>query len=269
MPTRKPRRVLVVEDDRDIAALVRLHLLDLGCEVQLADDGAAGLALAQAQAFDLVILQDVLAPARSDELQSILADAARVLHPAGRLLILDHILPGLDGLEICKRLRAGAHYLPILMTTSKASELDRVLGLELGADDYLTKPFSVGELMARVKAIFRRVDAMAASAAKPLPASLSAGELAIDLDRRVVTLAGRTVELTAKEFDLLAHFAAHPGRVFSRAQLLDKVWGYSNIGYEHTVNSHINRLRAKIEQDPAKPRYILTVWSVGYKFVEL
>ena len=237
MPTRKPRRVLVVEDDRDIAALVRLHLLDLGCEVQLADDGAAGLALAQAQAFDLVIL--------------------------------DVMLPGLDGLEICKRLRAGAHYLPILMTTSKASELDRVLGLELGADDYLTKPFSVGELMARVKAIFRRVDAMAASAAKPLPASLSAGELAIDLDRRVVTLAGRTVELTAKEFDLLAHFAAHPGRVFSRAQLLDKVWGYSNIVYEHTVNSHINRLRAKIEQDPAKPRYILTVWSVGYKFVEL
>ena len=237
MPTRKPRRVLVVEDDRDIAALVRLHLLDLGCEVQLADDGAAGLALAQAQAFDLVIL--------------------------------DVMLPGLDGLEICKRLRAGAHYLPILMTTSKASELDRVLGLELGADDYLTKPFSVGELMARVKAIFRRVDAMAASAAKPLPASLSAGALAIDLDRRVVTLAGRTVELTAKEFDLLAHFAAHPGRVFSRAQLLDKVWGYSNIGYEHTVNSHINRLRAKIEQDPAKPRYILTVWSVGYKFVEL
>ena len=237
MPTRKPRRVLVVEDDRDIAALVRLHLLYLGCEVQLADDGAAGLALAQAQAFDLVIL--------------------------------DVMLPGLDGLEICKRLRAGAHYLPILMTTSKASELDRVLGLELGADDYLTKPFSVGELMARVKAIFRRVDAMAASAAKPLPASLSAGELAIDLDRRVVTLAGRTVELTAKEFDLLAHFAAHPGRVFSRAQLLDKVWGYSNIGYEHTVNSHINRLRAKIEQDPAKPRYILTVWSVGYKFVEL
>ncbi len=178
------------------------------------------------------------------------------------------MLPGMDGLEICKRLRAGADYLPILMTTSKASELDRVLGLELGADDYLTKPFSVGELVARVKAIFRRVDAMAAAAAKPPPAALSAGELSIDLSRRVVTLAGRPVELTAKEFDLLAHFAAHPGRVFNRAQLLDKVWGYSNIGYEHTVNSHINRLRAKIEQDPAKPRYILTVWSVGYKFAE-
>jgi DNA-binding response OmpR family regulator len=237
MPTHKPRRVLVVEDDREIAELVRLHLVDLGCEVDLANDGAAGLARAQAQAYDLVIL--------------------------------DVMLPGLDGLEICKRLRAGAGYLPILMTTSKASELDRVLGLELGADDYLTKPFSVGELVARVKALFRRVDAMAAAAAKPPPAALHAGELSIDLGRRVVTLAGRPVELTAKEFDLLAHFAAHPGRVFNRAQLLDKVWGYSNIGYEHTVNSHINRLRAKIEQDPAKPRYILTVWSVGYKFAEL
>jgi DNA-binding response OmpR family regulator len=236
MPTAKPRRVLVVEDDREIAQLVRLHLVDLGCEVQLADNGATGLAQAQSQPFDLVIL--------------------------------DLMLPGMDGLEICKRLRAGLNYLPILMTTSKASELDRVLGLELGADDYLTKPFSVGELMARVKAIFRRVDAMAAAAAEPRPAALRAGELTIDLNRRVVMLAGREVELTAKEFDLLAHFAAHPGRVFNRAQLLDKVWGYSNIGYEHTVNSHINRLRAKIEQDPAKPRYILTVWSVGYKFAE-
>jgi DNA-binding response OmpR family regulator len=237
MQTRsKPRRVLVIEDDLSIAELVRLHLVDLGCEVDQATDGAAGLARAQAQTYDLVIL--------------------------------DVMLPSMDGLEICKRLRAGPDYLPILMTTSKASELDRVLGLELGADDYLTKPFSVGELMARVKAIFRRVDAMATSANKPQPAAINAGELSIDLDRRVVTLAGRPVELTAKEFDLLAHFAAHPGRVFNRAQLLDKIWGYSNIGYEHTVNSHINRLRAKIERDPAKPRYILTVWSVGYKFAE-
>jgi DNA-binding response OmpR family regulator len=236
MPANKPRRVLVVEDDREIAQLVRLHLLDLGCQVDLADDGTAGLARARAGSYDLVIL--------------------------------DLMLPGMDGLEICKALRAGPNYLPILMTTSKASELDRVLGLELGADDYLTKPFSVVELMARVKAIFRRVDAMAAAAAQPPPATIEAGELSIDLDRRVVTLAGTPVELTAKEFDLLAHFAANPGRVFNRAQLLDKVWGYSNIGYEHTVNSHINRLRAKIEQDPAKPRYILTVWSVGYKFVE-
>jgi len=236
MPSHESRRVLLVEDDRDIAELVRLHLTDAGCQVQIAHDGAEGLARAQAQPFDLVVL--------------------------------DVMLPGLDGLEICKRLRAGADYLPILMITSKASELDRVLGLELGADDYLTKPFSIGELVARVKALFRRVDAMAASAARPQQTSYTAGELAIDVDRRVVTLAGRPVELTAKEFDLLVHFAAHPGRVFTRAQLLDKVWGYSNIGYEHTVNSHINRLRSKIEQDPAKPRYILTVWSVGYKFAE-
>jgi DNA-binding response OmpR family regulator len=178
------------------------------------------------------------------------------------------MLPGMDGLDICKRLRAGARYVPILMMTSRAAEIDRVLGLELGADDYLTKPFSLNELLARVKALFRRVDAMSAAAAGPAAKTLTAGELAIDLDRRVVTLAGRAVELTAKEFDLLAHFAAHPGRVFTRAQLLDKVWGYSNIGYEHTVNSHINRLRSKIEQDPAKPRYIVTVWSVGYKFAE-
>jgi DNA-binding response OmpR family regulator len=231
------RSVLVIEDDPDIADLVRLHLADLSCQVQLAHDGPTGLALAESNAFDLVIL--------------------------------DLMLPGLDGLEICKRLRARQTYTPILMTTSKASEIDRVVGLELGADDYVAKPFSVVELMARVKAIFRRVDALGAAAGQgTIGKPITAGELAIDLERRVVTLAGRAVELTAKEFDLLVFFAQHPGRVFNREQLLDKVWGYSNIGYEHTVNSHINRLRAKIELDPAKPRYILTVWSVGYKFAE-
>lgn len=231
------RSVLVIEDDRDIAELVRLHLVDLPCKIDLAHDGLSGLAKAQAQPYDLVIL--------------------------------DLMLPGLDGLEVCKRLRAQQSTTPILMTTSKAGEIDRVLGLELGADDYLTKPFSVMELVARVKAIFRRGDALAAAARQPSNGKpITAGELAIDIERRVVTLAGRAVELTAKEFDLLTFFALHPGRVFNRAQLLDKVWGYSNIGYEHTVNSHINRLRAKIELDPAKPRYILTVWSVGYKFAE-
>ncbi len=231
------RRVLVIEDDQDIAHLVRLHLLDLGCSVQLASDGLAGLAEAQGSApYDLVIL--------------------------------DLMLPGLDGLEVCKRLRARSVYTPVLMMTSKGSEIDRVLGLELGADDYVTKPFSVTELMARVKAIFRRVDASGGVGGQMLAKAISAGELLIDIDRRVVSLAGRPIELTAKEFDLLVWFASNPGRVFNRAQLLNKVWGYSNIGYEHTVNSHINRLRAKIEQDPAKPRYILTVWSVGYKFAE-
>ena len=177
------------------------------------------------------------------------------------------MLPQLNGLEVCKRLRAQSVYTPVLVITSKSSEFDRVLGLELGADDYLTKPFSVVELMARVKAIFRRVDALRSTPVQPAK-RIRIGELDIDVDRRQVTLAGRPIELTAKEFDLLAFFAAHPGRVFNRGQLLDKVWGYSHSGYEHTVNSHINRLRAKIERDPANPRYILTVWSVGYKFVE-
>jgi DNA-binding response OmpR family regulator len=231
------RRVLVVEDHQEIAELVQLHLRDLGCTVDLAHDGGHGLAQADAGAYDLVIL--------------------------------DLMLPGVDGLEICKRLRAKSTYTPILMLTSKSSEFDRVLGLELGADDYLTKPFSVVELMARVKAIFRRVDALGSTPSKPAAAPITAGELAIDVDRRMVTLSGQPVELTAKEFDLLAFFATHPGRVFNRGQLLDKVWGYSHSGYEHTVNSHINRLRAKIERDPANPRYILTVWSVGYKFAEL
>lgn len=232
----RQRRVLVIEDNREIAELVRLHLVDLSCEAKLVHDGAQGLREAEGTSYDLVIL--------------------------------DLMLPGLDGLEICKRLRAASVYTPILMLTSKSSELDRVLGLELGADDYLTKPFSVTELMARVKAIFRRVDALSAAVSQAAPNVIVAGELAIDIRRRVVTLAGREIELTPKEFDLLAYFAAQPGRVFNRSQLLDKVWGYSNIGYEHTVNSHINRLRGKIESDPAKPRYILTVWSVGYKFAE-
>jgi len=232
----RQRRVLVIEDNREIAELVRLHLVDLSCHVRLVHDGALGLREAEGKSYDLVIL--------------------------------DLMLPALDGLEICKRLRAGSVYTPILMLTSKSSELDRVLGLELGADDYLTKPFSITELMARVKAIFRRVDALGAAVSQAAPKVIVAGELAIDTGRRVVTLAGREVELTPKEFDLLAYFAAQPGRVFNRSQLLDKVWGYSNIGYEHTVNSHINRLRGKIESDPAKPRYILTVWSVGYKFAE-
>ena len=232
---RTPRRVLVIEDNKEIAELVRLHLVDLPCHVDVAGDGLEGLALAQAGAYDLVIL--------------------------------DLMLPGINGLDVCKRLRAGELYTPILMITSKSSEFDRVLGLELGADDYLTKPFSIIELMARVKAIFRRVDAMETAPAKR-PKKIVAGELAIDFDRRHVTLAGATIELTAKEFDLLAFFASNPGRVFKRDQLLDKVWGYSHSGYEHTVNAHINRLRSKIEKDSANPRYILTVWSVGYRFAE-
>ena len=231
------RRVLIIEDDRDIAHLVELHLRDLGCEAVTTADGASGLRQAETGGFDLVILDLMLPDAQ------------------------------LDGLEVCRRLRAAENYVPILMLTAKATELDRVLGLEMGADDYLTKPFSVLELLARVKALFRRVEAIERSGrAAEEPRRVEIDGLRIDDGRRRVTVGGREVRLTAKEYDLLLHFALHPGRVFTRAQLLDHVWGYGHDGYEHTVNSHINRLRGKIETDPSEPRFILTVWGVGYRF---
>jgi DNA-binding response OmpR family regulator len=227
------RKVLVVEDNPDIAKLVSLHLKDLGCEVALAADGLRGLAAARARRYDLIIL--------------------------------DLMLPGMDGLELCRRLRGETDYTPILMLTAKSSEVDRVVGLEIGADDYLTKPFSISELLARVKAIFRRVDALGAGRPQA-PKRLSLGAMAIDVEKRTVTVAGRSIDLTAKEFDLLLQFAERPGRVYSRQQLLDLVWGTGHMGYEHTVNSHINRLRGKIENNPAEPEFVLTVWGVGYKF---
>jgi DNA-binding response OmpR family regulator len=154
------------------------------------------------------------------------------------------------------------------MLTAKSSEIDRVLGLELGADDYLTKPFSIMELQARVKAILRRVDISAQHQSGDHAVRIESGGLSIDISGRNVVVESQTVELTAKEFDLLLYFARNPGRVFSRGQLLDQVWGYSHNGYEHTVNSHINRLRKKIEADPEQSRYIETVWGVGYRFRE-
>ena len=234
------RRVLVIEDDPDIGRLVTLQLAELDCESRLVDDGVSGLAEAETGRYDLVIL--------------------------------DVMLPRLDGLQICRRLRAAQQHTPILMLTAKSTELDRVLGLELGADDYLTKPFSMLELAARVKGVFRRADHQAAlkaiAAAAPAAQLIEVDGLRIDLDRHEAQVAGRAVELTAKEFELLAHFARSPGRVYTRAQLLDQVWGYSHSGYEHTVNSHINRLRNKIERDPANPDFIQTVWGVGYKFAD-
>ena len=226
------RRVLIVEDEADIAELLALHLRDLCDEVEIAPDGHAGMRLAHAREWSLVVL--------------------------------DLRLPGPDGLSICRSLRRNERYTPILMLTSKSSELDRVLGLELGADDYVTKPFSVSELLARVKAIFRRVDSLSRGSERP-SGPVAIGPMSIDPDCRVVRIEERTVDLTAREFDLLLHFARHPGRVFRRSELLDSVWGYGHDGYEHTVNSHINRLRAKIERDPSHPDWIVTVWGVGYK----
>lgn len=227
------RRILVIEDERDIADLLKLHLSDVCSEVVLAFDGTSGL--------------------------------EQALNAHWNLIILDLRLPGVDGLQICRRVREGPAYTPILMLTSKSSELDRVLGLELGADDYLTKPFSILELLARVKAIFRRVESLANSGADD-SGFITSGSLLIDADKRTVNINGDAIDLTAKEFDLLVHFARHPGKVYTRTQLLDSVWGYGHEGYEHTVNSHINRLRGKIEKDPAAPEMILTVWGVGYKF---
>ena len=229
-----PRRILIIEDDKDIAHLLGLHLRDTGYEVGLAHDGNDGLHQAFSKPFDLIIL--------------------------------DLMLPEMDGLEICRRVRAGSVYTPILMLTAKISEFDRVLGLEIGADDYLTKPFSIRELLARVKALFRRVESLRSEASEKLQKVIQAGDLTVDVGKRKVTLRGNPVPLTAKEFDLLLHFANHPGRVYTRMELLNQLWGYQYEGYEHTVNSNINRLRAKIEEDPAKPRYILTVWGIGYKF---
>ena len=230
------RKILVVEDNQDLARLLELHLRDLTYDVDLAFDGDTGWTQIKSQSYDLIVL--------------------------------DLMLPGIDGLEICRRLRSQPAYTPILMLTSKSTELDRVLGLELGADDYVTKPFSIRELMARVKAIFRRIDELQSDRRQDNQLLIRAADLVIDPQRRTVSLGDRSIDLTAKEFDLLLYFARHAGRVFTRSQLLDKVWGYGHDGYEHTVNSHINRLRAKIEANPAQPGYILTVWGVGYKFAE-
>jgi DNA-binding response OmpR family regulator len=230
------RRILVIEDQPEIAQLTQLHLRELVDRVDTVGDGASGLEMALSGRYDLIIL--------------------------------DLMLPALDGLDVCRRLRASDTYIPILILTARSSELDRVLGLELGADDYVTKPFSIRELVARVKAIFRRVEILADD--KRDAASLIVhGELHIDPQRREVSVRQREVALTAREFDLLLYFARNPGRVFRREQLLSQVWGYGYEGYEHTVNSHINRLRAKIERDPAQPEYILTVWGVGYKLAGL
>jgi two-component system, OmpR family, alkaline phosphatase synthesis response regulator PhoP len=230
------KKVLIVEDDKDIAHLVELHLKDLDCACEVANDGEIGLEKALKNRYDLIIL--------------------------------DLMLPGVDGLEICKEVRSEKNYTPILMLTSKSEELDKVLGLELGADDYLTKPFSIRELLARVKAILRRVEAVKDDVEGVAKKVIQFGDLHIDTEKRKVVLGGKKVELTAKEFDLLVLFARNPGRAYTRQSLLDTVWGYTFEGYDHTVNSHINRLRSKIETDPSNPKFIQTVWGVGYKFAE-
>jgi DNA-binding response OmpR family regulator len=232
------KRIIVAEDQTDIRDLLAMNLRSAGYEVDEAADGIKALSLQTER--------------------------------PGDLLLLDLMMPGLDGLEVCKTLRARGSITPILMLTAKSTELDRVLGLELGADDYLTKPFSLAELLARVKALLRRADLVHAAAAAnhAQPGTLVNGNIEIQPVKREVRARGELLEFTALEFDLLLHFARHPGHVFSRGQLLNSVWGYTHDGYEHTVTTHINRLRAKLESDPLRPEIILTVRGAGYKMRE-
>ncbi|WP_271711605.1 response regulator transcription factor [Marinigracilibium pacificum] len=229
------KKVLVIEDDPEIVNLLEIHLKDLDCEVIKAYDGNSGVEKAFSKDPDLIIL--------------------------------DLSLPEKDGLNVCREVRA-KQSTPIIMLTAKSEEIDRVLGLEMGADDYITKPFSIREFIARVKAIFRRTKMIEESISSTEEKTLNFDELTIDIDKRKVIVRNDKVELSPKEFELLTLMASHPGRSYSRSDLLKLIWGYDFDGYEHTVNSHINRLRAKIEPDMNNPKYIKTTWGIGYKFNE-
>lgn len=227
--------VLIIEDDKDLTGLLSIHLKDLDCKVDIAHRGNEGFEKAMKTAHDLIIL--------------------------------DVMLPEMDGISICQKLRALENYTPILMLTAKSEEFDKVLGLESGADDYLTKPFGIREFIARAKAILRRQDQNKKQTGEYEQNKFIQFEgLDIDKVKRKVTAGGKRVDLTPKEFDLLALLADNKGRSYDRNQLLSLIWGYEFSGYEHTVNSHINRLRAKIEPDLNQPKYILTTWGIGYRF---
>lgn len=227
--------ILIVEDNKDLLNLLEINLKDEGYRVLTAENGITALDIYHNQSPSLILL--------------------------------DVMLPKLDGFEVCKRIRSENRSVPILMLTAKAEEVDKVLGLELGADDYMTKPFSIRELLARVKAIFRRMD-VNDEVNEKVDKKLEFDSLIVNTEKRKVTLNGETIELTSKEYDLLMLFFTNPGKAYSREELLDIVWGYSYDGYSHTVNSHINRLRSKIEDDPSEPHYIRTVWGVGYRFAD-
>jgi DNA-binding response OmpR family regulator len=219
-------RILVVDDEAQIVDLLRTYLQRDGFDVEQAGDGEAALA--------------TFARLRPD------------------LVILDLMLPRLDGREVCRRIRDTSGT-PIIMLTARDEETDKLLGLELGADDYITKPFSPREVVARVRAVLRR-------GGREQVESVRAGDLVIDLKAHEVTLAGRRVELTPTEFRLLETLASHPNQVFTRMQLIDRVQGHAFEGYERTVDAHVKNLRSKVEPDPRNPRYILTVYGIGYKF---
>jgi DNA-binding response OmpR family regulator len=228
------REVLIVEDDSDFRDLLRIHLNDLNCRVRECGDGLSGLAEAQSDQFDLIVL--------------------------------DLMLPKMDGMTVCQRLRASNNYTPVLMLSAKSQEMDKVMGLESGADDYLTKPFGIPELVARVNALFRRSEMNSGNL--PEPKILRLGSMEIYLSIQKVCIDKKRLDLTPKEYQLLIILATSPGRSFTRCELLSQVWGSNFRGNEHTINSHINRLRAKIESASRFHEFILTSWGVGYRFNE-
>lgn len=236
-PSLPMKQVLMIEDDPAIIGLVKVCLSDLPGALTATSSGTDGLQLFKQQPFDVCIL--------------------------------DLMLPDTDGMQLCQAIRAFDTQTPILMLTAKSEERDIVAGLEAGADDYLIKPFGQHELLARIRTLLRRTDrSLVDNPTSQIPALLVYKDLSIDLDKRYVTLSGNRIELTPKEFDLLALLVQHPGKSFSRKELLRSVWGYTFAGYEHTVTAHVNRLRNKIEPSFAQPEYILTAWGVGYRFAD-
>ncbi len=228
--------LLIIEDDENISTAIEEYFSRSGYTVNSAPDGIAGIEAAVKNRPDVVVL--------------------------------DLMLPKMDGLAVCKELRQKHPQMPILMLTAKDDVVDKVLGLEMGADDYITKPFSLREVEARIKSVLRRARAAATDGDGKDETPIVRGNLRVDPLRREVTIAERQVELTPKEFDLLRLFAGNPGRVFPRKYLLEKIWDYSYEGYDRTIDSHINRLRAKIEENPDNPQLVLTVWGIGYKFTD-
>ena len=226
--------LLIIEDDENILTAINEYFARAGYDIQTAEDGLAGVQAALQNRPDAIVL--------------------------------DLMLPKMDGLAVCRELREKAPYIPILMLTAKDDVVDKVLGLEMGADDYITKPFSLRELEARIKSVLRRVRAATRTEGTGEEAPIVRGRLRIDPAKREVSVGDRQVELTPKEFELLRLFASNPGRVFPRKYLLEKIWDYSYEGYDRTIDSHINRLRAKIEDNPENPQMVLTVWGIGYKF---
>jgi DNA-binding response OmpR family regulator len=228
--------LLVVEDDENISTALAEYFSRAGYSVTTASDGVAGVEAAVNSRPDVVVL--------------------------------DLMLPKMDGLSVCKEIRQKNPLMPIIMLTAKDDVVDKVLGLEMGADDYITKPFSLREVEARIKSVLRRARAAAAASDGRDETPIVRGQLRVDPVRREVTIADKHVDLTPKEFDLLRLFAANPGRVFPRKYLLEKIWDYSYEGYDRTIDSHINRLRAKVEENPENPQLVLTVWGIGYKFTD-